>query len=723
MNGVVMRKISWEEVIAPLKSELSDQKQRARNGDLVNCIFHNEFIITDPQKNGHVTVLDVSFNDWGLKLTNQEKIYIRKTLIGLLDGYKNEDQVIRFRAKSARDILRFCKNLFIYANTIKKLNLASWDEGDLSSFLKWYLVNPDSGSVRSLGAMQQDRSILNKLNDIHRNQSVGLNVRFSRTQLVNILEPTVRNYGLNFVEWKKGSSHNTVPLEVAVIMLGYALDYVEQRDVFFVQALFKTFKKRDTHKFKWFIDAIRQREKCTKYKNTYSELNATLEIIFKNFNKIAPKSQKVQSVDEIESFIKKYKFPLTRPLTTVIDHIYESCYAIMVILTGFRIHEIRNMKGDCLEVDRNGTRWLETVIDKTSAGFTKRVVSEPVEKVVDLLNVLSWVDKSQQFQFDFIDQAGKRQEIDFQPSLFSRFYSTKSSFGFTTKEGKQSASDKYSYMNFTEHTAKKWLNNVWEGASKGIAPELKLKLEEKTSSITSHAFRHTWVEYALLNFQGNVLQGISRNFGYSQQDMFRFLQNYIVGKYGDANKQDAERQAASVLVTKLFGEVVNNAKESGSSDVHGLIPDQFKGPMATKLALYIKEKVHDIRLVTPDEVHDLVDELMDEGFMRLSPHQYGYCLLFGEGRQKAACIDSKFDIQKSKNGEFSLCMKCPNMLVYMPVNGKYLQQTLVTHKSILAYAETSNSPFNLGSDKPAIEASRIAVEMIERVLENPEVPV
>ncbi|RUM92667.1 MAG: hypothetical protein DSZ27_02630 [Thiomicrospira sp.] len=713
-----MQKISWEEVIAPLRSELVDQRQRAQNGDLVNCVFHNELVITDPQAKGHATVLDVSFNDWGLTLTDQEKIYIRKTLIALFDGYKNKAQVIRFRAKSAKAILRFCKNLFIYAQSIQKLNLASWDEGDLSLFLKCYLVNPDSGSVRSLGAMQQDRSILNKLHDIHRNQSVGLNVRFSRAQLVNVLEPIVRKNGLNFVEWKKGSSHNTVPLEVAMIMLGYALDYVEQRDVIFVQALFKTFKERDIHKFKWFIDAIRQREKGTKYKNTYFELNATLEAIFKNFNKIAPKGQEIQSLDEIESFIKKYKLPITRPLTSFIDHVYECCYAIMVILTGFRIHEVRNMKGDCLEVDRNGTRWLETVIDKTSAGFTKRVVGQPIEKVVGILNALSWVDKSQQYHFDFIDQAGKRQEIDFQPSLFSRFYSTKSSSGFTTKEGKQSASDRHSCVNFTEHTAKKWLNNVWEAASKRIAPELKFKLEEKTSSITSHAFRHTWVEYALLNFEGSTLQGISRNFGYSQQDMFRFLQNYIVGKYGDANKQDAERQAASVLVSKLFGEFVNNAKESGKSDIHALIPDEFKGPMATKLALYIKEKVHDIHLVTPDEVHDLVDERMNEGFVRLSPHQYG-----GEGRQKAACIDSKFDIQKSKNGEFSLCMKCPNMLVYMPANGEYLEQTLVTHKSIVAYAENSNSPFNLGSDKPAIEASRRAVEIIQRVFEKPEVTV
>jgi hypothetical protein len=143
--------------------------------------------------------------------------------------------------------------------------------------------------------------------------------------------------------------------------------------------------------------------------------------------------------------------------------------------------------------------------------------------------------------------------------------------------------------------------------------------------------------------------------------------------------------------------------------------------MAVKLALYIKEQVEDIHIVTTDQLYDLTEQLIDEQFMRVSPHQYGYCLLFEDGQKGAACINSKYDNQKSKNGEVSLCMKCPNMLIYLPVNQGYLEQTRLTHANIVHFHKNKiNSPFSFSVDGEQSSASQLTVEQIDKFLETVE---
>lgn len=753
---------SVEEILAPIKRLAKEQSEKAklsRTEELINCLYHDSWVFTYFSNGKQKSIVtDVSFSE--LKgILEEDKIYLRSLLLELCGGYQDQNQRVN---RSSGNAISALKALYLFARSESQpIHLGLWNKTTLEAFFKWFThVEFGSRDGVSYSRLTYISTVFNKL---HRKLIIPIKLS-GMGGVKRLVKPIIKSYASDYgfdsedefyAEWLKGGSFATVPLEVSMVLLGYSLELLQKDEVKFLESYF--------HASREFGNMMG--ESALSFNDFFSFFSkSVLQNGIEKFN-YNPKPSHCHKVEQLESrrswvfaietgfkercgdeegyspnrFNGAFKSLIENgrkhlngrektdyaALKAYTGHIYNCMYVLMLCLTGFRYHEIRNISAQgCINLDTTGRYKLKTIIDKTEAGLIERTVHPLIVDVVELLNNLSYVPKDKDYDFSkytYISN-GKEFQISFQgvPSLFSRALGLRL---FIEGAGSSAFGGQQSFHEFGSVTASRMIQKVWKHASARLQPELQARLEEKAGSLTSHGFRHTWVEFVLLNFtdstDGGVLLGIARNFGYSSKDMTSFLENYITGKFSQVYGRRVETEVTKTLVLRLFGEVVQKAIEN-PDDESAWLPKHFKGDMATKLALYIREQVEDITIATEYELYELADELVEENLVRIEPNPWGYCILFEDGKTKASCIDSRHDIQKENGGAFELCIKCPNHLIYLPVNEEYLQQTMVTHNQVVAFYNNQEQQiidFNSPEQRALIiKASEDAIANIQRHL-------
>lgn len=753
---------SVEEILKSTKELAQKQREKVKLVDgeqLINCLYHDSWVFTYT-KNGenHSIQTDLSFSELE-GITEDEKIYFRSLLVELCGGYQDQNNNLKRLSSS---IIPALKIIYSFSKMQRKpLFLELWSMETLESYIKW-AVNQKFEDGDGIGYRTLSYGYLALFKVLHRRQILSFKP-FGEEKLKKIVAPIIKLYASGhgyeseavfFADWVKGRNLATVPLEIAIGLLGYGLEVLQSDEVKILESYFmvsRGFAKKlgssssVTEFFDRFFETL-LRSGVEKYEyNSSSRINVKKELEESRLSWVEHFFSDVKErfdddngycherFDEAFRLLilkaNKHLSERSKTAFSVIhkyaNHVYDCMYVLMLCLTGFRYHEIRNIHAlDCISKDSTGHFKLKTVIDKTEAGLIERTVHPVIAEVVELLNNLSYIRKDK--KYDFVEYSSVRNLKDYScsfkgsPSLFTKSLSASV---FYEGVGPSSFGLNNSFINFTNETATKMINRVWKHASARLQPELKSRLEAKLGGqgLTSHGFRHTWVEFALLNFtdssEGGVLSGIARKFGYSSKDMTNFLENYISGKFSQAHVRRVETEVTKTLVLRLFGEVVQKAIET-PSDSSAWLPEHFKGDMAVKLAIYIREKVEDITMVSEDELYDISEDLVDGNLVRVEANPWGYCILFEDGKQKAACINSKHDIQKENGGAFELCIKCPNQLIYLPVNEEYLQQTIVTHTQVISCYENQEHKlvdFNSSEQQALIiKSSQEAITNIQR---------
>lgn len=767
--------ICVKQLLKNISNRVQKQRQKAslKNGEtLVNCLFHDVWVFTYTQNNEEKTVAtDVSYSDLE-DITEEEKIYLKSLLLELCGGYQDQTQRLNRPSSNATTLL---KRIYEFSKGENQpLHIELWRRETLKAFVKWVVEDRFSKGI-GIGANTLNNGYIAKFRFLHNRQMLSFkppNVE----QVHKLAEPVIKRYAAKndydcenmfYADWKKGGNLASVPLEVAMTLLGYCLELLKSDEVKILESYFYVTRKigangefgheAPTKKFledffsgvydegieRFYYDQPQHMEKdqfeirCTWIsffcKEVKERFGGELGYSYERFNK-AFRSLIDSGVDFSFNCIRSKNKPVKKKVRNVtcygaliqyVAHVYDSMYVLMLCLTGFRYHEIRNISAhDCIKQDADGTYKLETTIDKTTAGLIKRTVHPVLNDVVKLLINLTYIQKDIVYEYSEYKHRSKYESMAFSgaPSLFSRALAIHSAI-----EGCGGAAfgSKQSNMSFRNETANSMIKNVWNLTSARLDPKLKASFEAKLTkgSLSSHGFRHTWVEFALLNFtdstEGGVLFGIARNFGYSPKDFTNFIENYTTGKFSHANKREVEKEVTKTLVLRLFGEVVQKAIEN-PSDPSTWLPKNFKGDMATKLALHIRGEVEDVIMATEADLYEVAEEIVDHNLVRIEPNPWGYCILFVDGQNKAACIDTKHDIQKENGGAFELCIKCPNHLIYLPVNEEYLQQTQITHNQVITFYEKDQDQvidFNSPEQRTKIlQASQKAIQNIQRHL-------
>ena len=228
------------------------------------------------------------------------------------------------------------------------------------------------------------------------------------------------------------------------------------------------------------------------------------------------------------------------------------------------------------------------------------------------------------------------------------------------------------------------------------------EFEEYCSAIHPHRFRHTWAEFALRRFEGNVFEAIRRHFRHSYGSYF--TTHYVFGKLTDEVRDQIEKEYLKEILSKLATE-----------NVQATMDDNFKRDLHGKVAYYIS-KAMDVTVLTEAEIDDFVDAMAEE-FESITAHEYGYCLVRKDMKHLAKCIDKKTQTPVLQNGCFELCSGCINFVSSKCSNKESITRIAVSHQNMIANFT------NLMGDSvksSAIDTSRQTLKRAEEMLDEME---
>ncbi|MGE4499787.1 MAG: hypothetical protein AB7C96_05505 [Hydrogenovibrio sp.] len=735
---------SWDEVYAPIQEKIDAQNEKAnRDKGLHNLLSDDDwFIVSGTTEDAKLYRRSVDFTtvapDAGF--TKENYLYFKYLTLLMMGGYANKHNEIICSGATPitvmKSIIRFI------AECTKPIAMNLWEEIDYKEFFQWRIREDfEGGQGRAFDTLISWLVYLNKLEEKRE-----FPYRMTARSFKKVIKPVVLEY-LNtdeYADWINGQSYASIPLEVSMVMLGYVLMVLESDEVKFLEAFYQearnveqTFCNVALEKFlKKLVISENGIDIKSTHTNTRVYVTKNYDLKKQFLNRVTERYCKSTSggleslkraLESIVSFSSKKTY--LGSISDYAHHAFDCIYVYLVAITGFRYHEIRNMLAkDCLRNDIEGRCYLKTTIDKTPVGTIERMVHPYTNRVVEIANNITLAKKDKDYEHykvTFENFKLKRKgaedaghEFSGIPILLAENVMFTSAYFYKDFWGSH-----YSKANgFDQTTATQMIKNVWKSASEEIHPELKKRLEEKIEkNLTSHGFRHAWAEFALLNFadgaNGGVLAGIAKEFGYTKKNITDWIQNYSSNKTNPVHQRAVEFQVAKTLVNRLFGEVIQKAHEN-PNDESKWLPEHFKGDMATKIALYLKASVEDIVLADPGDLYDLAEEYLNDRLIRIEANPWGYCILMKDNTKSAACNDSKYDIQKEESGAFHLCIKCPNHLIFLPVNKAFLIQTRLSHQSILDYYNQSSEniiDFNTPEKRQAlIRTSQSIVDAINR---------
>lgn len=160
------------------------------------------------------------------------------------------------------------------------------------------------------------------------------------------------------------------------------------------------------------------------------------------------------------------------------------------------------------------------------------------------------------------------------------------------------------------------------------------------SNISPHQFRHTFSEFSLRRFDGNVEELVRQAFRHGVHR--NWIKNYSEDKLDEDVNQQLNKEYIQELVPRIL------------LDQDSLDKD-FVGGMAVFIATVIRpETVH----LSPEAFEEYIANLAND-FISITPHEYGWCILHKLFKSQAKC--SKDGITPSPAGTTSRkCNGCIN---------------------------------------------------------------
>jgi integrase len=451
----------------------------------------------------------------------------------------------------------------------------------------------------------------------------------------------VRESGESPVEWRAGGSFDIIPFEISLAILAYCIQLIKSDETKYILA--------------WF-----QAERKLRAKGRLPEWRAVKKVfsMFGNRSGQYGPREQARYVDKVyfEKLCSYYPYAKSReqlPLSSVPfvvgthsikesltrkgDHLLTACFISILILTGTRHGEAASMSSNSFK--ENGSSYtFASNIDKTNHGVaTDRHVSGIVSEFIAVLDGLG--------SFALADPERKH--------LFSYF--------------------RHSYS--TGNSAEYFLGKNHVNAMMQINSFYEVFLEEQgddfqsyCSRVTAHGFRHTWAEFAMRRFDGNVMPLIRDH--YRHHFGSKMTAAYTHNKIELSEYQHLGRRQLFELVSRYV---------EGAASLHGQL-----GTFLTRLADNVGLiEMHD-KGARDDAIMQMIEEHMGDPIV--TPHEYGLCILTSNTRHLANCRDEA-GIPKTQTAEVDSCAGCVNHCVVKQTDGKdnthfrTLQRLLATYRA------------------------------------------
>ena len=349
----------------------------------------------------------------------------------------------------------------------------------------------------------------------------------------------------------------------------------------------------------------------------------------------------------------------------VCEEIHQASLVIFLCLTGVRISELVTVDGRYYRKETDGCWTFDSRLEKTNHGISEvRTMAGLVAEACDALMAVSYIDKSKA-----------------DTTLFSPHY--RGNYLKVAQSGSSKIPQIKRPVTFNRTQLSKAYQKLIDKYGHHILAECP--------KVTPHMFRHTFAEFTIRRFDGDVLEAIRQHYRHAAG-------SYFTMRYaGNKLKPEVEERIEKAYLKEILMKF---------SDLK--FEDDFVGKAALKIKQIVRAQTH---TASPEKIAEIIENLSDE-IEGITPHSYGVCVAFKDQMHLAKCKNPKSGLPEYDNGSFDICPGCPNHLSNKLSNKENIVQMVISHKDFLA-----NYP--LKSSK-AVKISTQAIENGERILKEME---
>jgi integrase len=220
--------------------------------------------------------------------------------------------------------------------------------------------------------------------------------------------------------------------------------------------------------------------------------------------------------------------------------------------------------------------------------------------------------------------------------------------------------------------------------------------------LKAHQFRHTWAEFALRMFEGNVVEDIRQHFMHSYR-------SYMTNQYTfDKLKQEVSDDLVKKYLKEILGKIVNQEALILLSDDS---PRDLEGMAVQAIANSIKDAV-----LTLDQLDEFVERFVDEvsdNYIHIRAHEYGYCLTAKALVKNTGCYDTKSGMSDFDAARFSICAGCVSFCASKVNNEAAIIRQSIAHQ---AFAKNRIEVLKVSAGDILVKESLKAAEQGKKIL-------
>lgn len=587
-----------------------------------------------------------------------------KSIFWLKSALRNEFQSLSDGSLLVNDgelkkFLIFNQKLLNYAEKHHPdLRLDEWSQSDIDNFIMALLFSKSDNATRTTKAVGSkliskkvfDRYLL-EIDRNHKRFTKGIIDGFQfpvhRNRVFSNAQTLILETGDDYADWLEGGTWGRVPLEVAMLLLQHCISIIRSPETALLLTMYKIAREHESAPYpvsmaKVLSEHLSFRVKNGAFKhelqshpriNIHINYSTLLSAIDKELNDLS--LQGVQLNDW--PFLSQGEYVLH------FKKVYTACFIIFLTITGARWSELIQLSANSITKESNGNYVFISGIEKTNHGIeTVRDITGLAAEATDILLAMSTSDKVKRGDCLFTGQM-----------LFSDKVRSPRSWSLT---GSHTTTCNNLNCLFSEFLSAYPL------------------FEDIHSSISPHQFRHSFAEFALRRFDGNVIAAIRDHFRHS-------IGSYMTRRYTD--RKVIEKDLPVNLNREYIGELIMR---------HISDKEVLHGPVGR----FIKQRINEIEIAGPQDVQDLIDEFEDN----LVVHEYGFCLIRHQTKALSKCWNPKTATPETSNSSFGLCSGCANRLT-LDCQKENIERLGFSAQGHLDFFEKSGIPMN-SSYKQAI---------------------
>lgn len=438
-----------------------------------------------------------------------------------------------------------------------------------------------------------------------------------------ILKSNFNQHSIDFEEWGKGGSYGTIPFVITHLLLADALETVRSTKakmmisyfnlargcerIEIIEHFWSASSNSSIGKYRLDndLDKLKTSKLNTNIKLTKDCIISFIQPLHENLHLIIKNTTDTKKPEKI------FPWPNSKAFRNDYNQIQAAIAIILLAVMGKRgMSEIRTLRGIDISLS-DKTKGKDSTVNpsiwKTHKGMR---IEHGITNFVDEVFYVA-------LQLCYLGKKDTKLPIFSALSMLKNLHAIPNVISV----------DRFSHR----------LNIYYDDFCKRLSEHVDFDIKDMHESISTHQFRHAFAEFALRKFDGNVEELIRQHFCHSYNHWW--TKRYTGDKLDAEQTEEINRRYIRELVPQIL---LDNAKDP-----------EYVGAVA----LFLKKEFSDaINTVTAEEAEKIIENACDD-IIKVTPHEYGWCLLHKDAYNSAKCRDAN-GIPNPQSTSAQKCTEC-----------------------------------------------------------------